>query len=118
MIATLTHGSVGIVENLTAIIVVETILLAPTLLVRSVTHELKNAVLSPTGGKLHESEDYVEVESVKKTTEVYLEILKPAVGASHLLWCPVLGTMLTMVQQVEHFLDGNNPDSPKVFQVQ
>ena len=43
MIATLTHGSVSIVENLTAIIVVETILLAPTLLVRSVTHELKNA---------------------------------------------------------------------------
>ena len=43
LMGTLTHGSIDIVENLTAIIVLETILLAPTLLVRSITHELKDA---------------------------------------------------------------------------
>jgi succinyl-diaminopimelate desuccinylase len=32
----------------------------------------------PTGGRLHESEEYVEVESVKKAAEVYVEILKEA----------------------------------------
>ena len=42
MIATLTHGSVSLVENLTAIIVVETILLAPTILVRSIAQVLEN----------------------------------------------------------------------------
>ena len=40
---TIRLGSIGIVENLTAIIVLEVILLAPTLLVRSITHELKDA---------------------------------------------------------------------------
>ena len=39
---TLSHGSVGIVENLTAIIVLEAILLAPTLLVRSIAQVLDN----------------------------------------------------------------------------
>ena len=32
----------------------------------------------PTGGRLHEAEEYVEIESVRKTAEVYLEILKTA----------------------------------------
>ncbi len=43
MIGTLSHGSIDIVENLTTITVIETILLAPTMLVRSITHELKDA---------------------------------------------------------------------------
>ena len=30
----------------------------------------------PTGGRLHEPDEYVEVESVKKTAEVYLELLR------------------------------------------
>jgi acetylornithine deacetylase/succinyl-diaminopimelate desuccinylase family protein len=34
----------------------------------------------PTGGKLHEPDEYVEIESVRKTTEVYMEILKTALG--------------------------------------
>jgi succinyl-diaminopimelate desuccinylase len=32
----------------------------------------------PTGRGLHEAEEYVEIESVRKATEVYLEILKKA----------------------------------------
>lgn len=32
----------------------------------------------PTGGRLHESDEYVEIESVKKAAEVYLQILKEA----------------------------------------
>ena len=32
----------------------------------------------PTGGKLHEYEEFVEIESVRKTTDVYLEVLKTA----------------------------------------
>ena len=34
----------------------------------------------PTGAKLHESDEYVELESVEKTTEVYLEILRTALN--------------------------------------
>ena len=34
----------------------------------------------PTGGKLHEYEEYVEIESVRKAAEVYSEILKTALG--------------------------------------
>jgi acetylornithine deacetylase/succinyl-diaminopimelate desuccinylase family protein len=34
----------------------------------------------PTGGKLHECEEYVEIESVRKASEVYMEILKTALG--------------------------------------
>ena len=34
----------------------------------------------PTGGRLHEPEEYVEIASVKETTEVYLEILKTALS--------------------------------------
>ena len=30
----------------------------------------------PTGGKLHEYEEYVEIESVRKTAEVYVEIIR------------------------------------------
>jgi acetylornithine deacetylase/succinyl-diaminopimelate desuccinylase-like protein len=30
----------------------------------------------PSGGRLHESDEFVEVESVKKTTEVYKEIIR------------------------------------------
>jgi succinyl-diaminopimelate desuccinylase len=30
----------------------------------------------PSGGRLHESDEYVEVDSVRKTAEVYLEILR------------------------------------------
>ena len=36
--------------------------------------------MSPTGGKLHEYEECVEIESVRKTDEIYLEILKTALG--------------------------------------
>jgi len=36
----------------------------------------------PTGGRLHESDEYVEVESVRKAAEVYLEILKEAFESS------------------------------------
>jgi acetylornithine deacetylase/succinyl-diaminopimelate desuccinylase-like protein len=34
----------------------------------------------PTGGKLHECEEYVEIESVMKASEVYMEILRTALG--------------------------------------
>ncbi len=34
----------------------------------------------PTGGKLHEYEEYVEIESVRKAAEVYVEIMKSALG--------------------------------------
>ena len=42
MIGTLSHGSISIVGNLTAIMVVETILLAPTLLVRGIAQALED----------------------------------------------------------------------------
>lgn len=34
----------------------------------------------PSGGRLHESDEYVEIESVRKTAEVYREILREALG--------------------------------------
>ena len=34
----------------------------------------------PTGGKLHEYEEFVEIESVRKTAEIYFEIMKSALG--------------------------------------
>lgn len=34
----------------------------------------------PSGGRLHESEEYVEIESVRKTAEVYREILRETLG--------------------------------------
>ena len=30
----------------------------------------------PSGGRLHESDEFVELESVTKTTEVYKEIIR------------------------------------------
>ncbi len=34
----------------------------------------------PSGGRLHESDEYVDVDSVKKTAEVYLEILRQSLS--------------------------------------
>lgn len=38
--------------------------------------KIPTAEFGPSGGRLHESDEYVEVGSVKKTGEVYLEILR------------------------------------------
>ena len=43
LIGTLSHGSIDILENLTAMIVVETMLFAPTLVARRIAQVLKNA---------------------------------------------------------------------------